>query len=191
MKIINITQITDNKFLNLFKLKYDKISYFIASRRKYSDIAVNQLNHEYCDAVMIVPIIDMTKTVLIKQFRPAINDYIYEFPAGLVEPGENIKTTAKRELFKETGLEMKEIIRITNPMYTSAGMSDESLVIALVNAKGSATNTNILENENIEVLEIQISEISNFCRTHIVDIKTMLMSEIIHASLALDRIIKK
>lgn len=191
MQIKDTHQMTDNKFLNLFTLEYDKTNYFIASRRKHSEIAVNQLNHELCDAVMIVPIIDMTKTVLIKQFRPAINDYIYEFPAGLVDPGETIEDTAKRELFEETGLTMKEVIRITDPMYTSVGMSDESLAIAMVNTEGKATNKNTVGDEDIEVIEINIRELSDFCRTNIVGIKTMLMSEILYASSVVDSLIKK
>ncbi len=45
------------------------------------------------------------KVVLIRQYRYTIGGYIYEFPAGLVEPGEDFHEGAVREMFEETGLE--------------------------------------------------------------------------------------
>ena len=44
------------------------------------------------------------KIVLIKQFRYPINAYVYEFPAGLVEPGEEMAQAGIREIYEETGL---------------------------------------------------------------------------------------
>ncbi len=45
--------------------------------------------------------------IIIRQFRPPINSYILEFPAGLVDEGEEIKNAAKRELLEETGFSGK------------------------------------------------------------------------------------
>ena len=42
--------------------------------------------------------------MLIKQFRYPINAYVYEFPAGLVEPGEEMAQAGIREIYEETGL---------------------------------------------------------------------------------------
>lgn len=41
---------------------------------------------------------------VVRQYRPAIEAYTLELPAGLVEPGESPDQTARRELQEETGL---------------------------------------------------------------------------------------
>ncbi len=48
---------------------------------------------------MIIPITENDEFVLLKQFRPAINDYIYEFPAGLIDNGEDAIKRSLQESF--------------------------------------------------------------------------------------------
>ena len=56
------------------------------------------------EAVIIVARMQPSgRFIIIRQFRPPTNSYILEFPAGLVDPGETLETTAIRELFEETG----------------------------------------------------------------------------------------
>ena len=43
------------------------------------------------------------------QYRYTLGDYIYEFPAGLVEPDENYHEGAIREMYEETGLKLDPI----------------------------------------------------------------------------------
>ena len=45
--------------------------------------------------------------IMVKQFRYPLNDYIYELPAGLIDPGESIKETAIREMKEE-----KQVLRL-------------------------------------------------------------------------------
>ena len=60
-------------------------------------------NHR-AEAVIIVARMQPSgRFIIIRQFRPPTNSYILEFPAGLVDPGETLETTAIRELFEETG----------------------------------------------------------------------------------------
>jgi 8-oxo-dGTP pyrophosphatase MutT (NUDIX family) len=48
--------------------------------------------------------------VLVRQYRPVVEQWTIEFPGGLRDSGEEPKTTAARELKEETGYEMSEII---------------------------------------------------------------------------------
>src|SRR4051812_34167061 len=49
------------------------------------------------------------RIALISQFRPAIGDYVWELPAGAIDPGETPEAACRRELAEETGLAVREI----------------------------------------------------------------------------------
>lgn len=63
-------------------------------------------------AVLIIPVLANGSIVLIRQYRPAINKYIWELPAGTLEKGEPIATCAKRELIEETGYKAARVKKI-------------------------------------------------------------------------------
>ena len=180
MKIKDIKKLTDCKFLNLYKLDIEnKVGnskdYFVASRRGEKDLSCVVNNHNKADGVMIIPITDDDEFILVKQFRPAINDYIYEFPAGLIDKGEDAIEAATRELFEETGLLASECEYIIKPSYTSVGMSDESVVVVKMKVYGNISTENLEENEEIEVVKVPIKEAKNFVKDNNVSIKTALV----------------
>ncbi len=97
--------------------------------------------------------------IIIRQFRPALDQYIIECPAGLIDKGETPETTAERELLEETGY-YGEVISIFPKIYSSPGLTDEGVYIAFMNIDENAKeNQNIQQNleatEDIEVFTIQ------------------------------------
>ncbi|MCP4147617.1 MAG: NUDIX hydrolase, partial [bacterium] len=54
-------------------------------------------------ATAIIPLLNETRVVLLKQYRHALGKYIWEIPAGTLDPQESVISCAKRELIEETG----------------------------------------------------------------------------------------
>ena len=65
--------------------------------------------YESADVVVVVPFLDDSTLVMIKQYRYPLHKALLEFPAGHIENGENPKDTAVRELAEETCYHFKEI----------------------------------------------------------------------------------
>ena len=78
------------------------------------------------DSVIILPVLRSDQIILIKQYRAAIDDFIYEVPAGVVEKGESVKDAAIRELIEETGYEPRELIDV-GVYYPTPGYSTERM----------------------------------------------------------------
>ena len=77
-------------------------------------------------SVVILPVLDDGRVVLIRQFRHAINRTIYEIPAGTREPGEPALACAKRELMEEAGYSASRWKRICE-FYPAPGISTERM----------------------------------------------------------------
>ena len=66
-----------------------------------------------------------------------MGDWIYSFPAGLIEPGETPEETARRELKEETGLDLVNIKEILPLCYSAVGFSNETNLFAVGPAAGT------------------------------------------------------
>ena len=151
----SVKKLAGSKFLSLYELDAIRrdgghFSYYMASRTgKAEDLkALTQQNRP--DGVVIYATYE-DKVVLVKQYRYPIGGYIYEFPAGLVEPGENVENAACREIFEETGLSLT--VKHTAPAYfTTVGMTDESCVTVFGTCTGSPTVQNEEATEDIQVV---------------------------------------
>lgn len=64
---------------------------------------------EQADYVSIVALTRAGNIPIVRQFRPAIEAYSWELPAGLVDPGEKPIDSCRRELMEETGFAAQEI----------------------------------------------------------------------------------
>src|SRR5688572_10561738 len=75
-------------------------------------------------AVLVVPVIDADNVVMIRNYRAAVGERLWEFPAGKLEQGEEPKDAAGRELEEETGYRSRKITKL-GEFYTSPGFTDE------------------------------------------------------------------
>ncbi len=94
------------------------------------------------------------KIVLVRQYRYPVGDYVYEFPAGLVEFGEDLVEAGIREMQEETGLLLtpKNAGCASRPFFTTVGMTDESCGTVYGYCTGTPTNRNQEDSEDIEVI---------------------------------------
>lgn len=93
------------------------------------------------------------KVVLVRQYRYPLGGYVYEFPAGLVEPGEDIDAAAVREMYEETGLVFAPIASpFSRPYFSSVGMTDESCCLVFGRCQGTPTSIHQENTEDIQVV---------------------------------------
>lgn len=162
IKIKSSKKLTAEKWLNLFKVRYvartgNEKSWQIASRQNEPKCLTGSYHRP--DAVVIVPLHTVkNKMVIIREYRVPLDDYEYGFPAGLVDNGESVEQAARRELMEETGLTVSRFIKISPPIYSSAGMTDESVAMVYVECEGDPSNSANTESELIEILFISPRE---------------------------------
>lgn len=77
-------------------------------------------------AVVILPILDRERIVLLRNHRFVIEETLWELPAGTLEPGEALETAARRELLEETGFTAEQWV-YRGYLYASPGVLDEKL----------------------------------------------------------------
>lgn len=95
------------------------------------------------------------QVLLLRQYRYAAEDTIWEVPAGVLEPGEDPADCARRELKEETGADAEQIDYLTT-LYTTPGFTDEK--IHLFVAQGITQGTSAPElDEMIEVRPLPLS----------------------------------
>ncbi len=158
MDIIELKQITHCSHLNLFSLRYkDRVnnekSWIFASRLAKPCIAGNEIIAP--DAVVIVPFHkEKNRLVIIREFRVPLGGYQYGFPAGLVDKKENIEQAGKRELKEETGLDLVKVIKKSPPVYSSSGMTDETISLLYVECAGEPSLNWNEDSEDISVILI-------------------------------------
>lgn len=157
-RIKQIIKQTNNKFLNLYELKAQRRNgrvspYYMASRTETVEKLKINTGKNNADCVAIYGIYE-DKVVLVRQFRYPVDDYVYEFPAGLVENGEDMVEAAIREMYEETGLALAPINgeSYSRPFFTSVGMTDETCGTVYGYLTGNPTNINQEDSEDIEVI---------------------------------------
>lgn len=173
-KITKITRVTENPFVNLYEL--DRVSktgkkgkYYVASRAKKEENLKLKTRKNHPDGVIMYSLYGekQDKVVLIRQYRYSIDDYIYEFPAGLVEAEEDYKEAAVREMKEETGLDFcppPVDSAFEKPGFTTVGMTDESCATVFGISSGEVSQELLEDTEEIEVVLADREEVKRILR---------------------------
>ena len=160
--ILSVEKKTDNRFLNMYDLQYEnKVGgqgiYHIASRGASIEELKLKTHKNKPDGVIIYALYGpkRDKVVMVRQYRFSVDDYVYEFPAGLVDAGETYGQAGARELKEETGLDftpVKADEMYSKPLFTTIGMTDESCATVYGYASGKISKEGLEDNEDLEVI---------------------------------------
>ena len=157
-RINGIKKLTDNRYLNLYELDAtfrdgSRAPYYVSSRRKSADNVKAATHDNRPDGVILCGVYgeEKDRLVLIRQYRYPIDGYVYEFPAGLVEPGEDMVEAGVREMLEETGLVFSPVCS-TQPFFMTVGMTDESCGFVFGYCEGEPTNIHQEGSEDIQVI---------------------------------------
>lgn len=123
-------------------------------------------------AAAIVPVLEDGKVLLLKQYRHAVGGYIWEIPAGTLDPGEDAITCAKREIIEETGYAAKDMekLGVITPL---PAYSDERIHIFLGTGL-TLSEQNLDDDELLTVHPQKISKaLSMIANGEIMDAKTI------------------
>lgn len=114
-------------------------------------------------AVVIVPVLDDERIVLIRQIRHIIDREIWELPAGTRDvDGEDPTETARRELEEETGYQAREIEPLAS-YYTSPGILTERMH-AFVARGLDAVGQRLEGGERIKVVPTPMADVRHMVR---------------------------
>ncbi|MGM9588887.1 MAG: NUDIX hydrolase [Faecousia sp.] len=156
-----IRKLSDTNYLNFYEFEAifrdgRTAPYYVSSRaKKIEDLkAVHHQNR--ADGVILYGVYGekKDKVVLVRQYRYPLGDYCYEFPAGLVEQGEDMFQAGIREMYEETGLTFvpKEGGSCSRPFFTTIGMTDESCGTVYGYCSGIPNNRHQEASEDIQVI---------------------------------------
>ena len=172
-EIKSIQQKTHNRYLNYYEREAvhrdGSVSpYYMASRAKDANHLKAVTRENKPDGVILYGVYGEAKdrVVLIRQYRYPLGDYVYEFPAGLVEEGEEMAAAGIREMYEETGLTFTPVDAgsYSRPFFTTVGMTDESCGMVFGYCSGTPTSIHEEASEEIQVILADRAEAKRILR---------------------------
>ena len=169
MNLEKIEKKAEGRFITRYDLTYrlkdgqEKVYEIISRDKSLSDLA--GLQKAAPDSVVMI-LTDPTgeKLLLNREFRMAVGDWIYSFPAGLIDPGETPEEAAARELREETGLTLRSITDMLGNSYSAIGFSNELNFCVFGVAEGAFQESTSLE-EEIEPCWVTKEQVRALLRT--------------------------
>jgi ADP-ribose pyrophosphatase len=126
-------------------------------------------------SVVLIPMPTPASVILVRQYRAAVNQYLWELPAGSVDEGEEPEAAARRECHEEIGQLPQAVMRLGSFLPTP-GYCDEEMVFFKVSSLETPQEAAKQdEDEDIEVKTFMLGEAREMIRRgDISDMKTIV-----------------
>jgi ADP-ribose pyrophosphatase len=126
-------------------------------------------------SVVLVPVPEPGKVILVRQYRYAVNAFLWELPAGSVDEGESPEEAARRECHEEIGLVPSTTVRL-GAMYPTPGYCDEEMFFfRLSGLEETDEQAQVDEDEDIETKVFEMRDVREMIRRgEIQDMKTLV-----------------
>ena len=155
-------QTTEPGQVSTRRLHTGKIVHLDVDTVRFPDGSTGELEiFRHPGASAVVPFLsdpagDDPQVLLIRQYRYAAGGYVYEIPAGRLDPGEDPADCARRELQEETGCSAAAVDRLTT-IFTTPGFCDEQIHLFMASGltQGEAARE---KDEFLEVVPRSLSE---------------------------------
>jgi ADP-ribose pyrophosphatase len=126
-------------------------------------------------SVVLIPMPDPAHVILVRQYRFAVNRWLWELPAGSVDGGEEPEAAARRECHEEVGLVPRGLIRLGSFFPTPGYCDEEMIVFRLTGLETPETAAPQDEDEDIEVRTLTLGDAREMIRRgEISDMKTLV-----------------
>jgi ADP-ribose pyrophosphatase len=137
------------------------------------EVAVDVIRHP--PSAVIAPVPEPGHVILIRQYRYAINRWLWELPAGSVDEGETPEQAARRECHEEIGQVPETIVRLGS-MFPTPGYCDEEMFFFRVSGLAAPSEAAAMdEDEDIEVQVFTLKDAREMVRRgEISDMKTVV-----------------
>lgn len=130
--------ISESKWLTLKRITYVDAT---ATTRTWESAIRKTTSAGGVDAVAIGNILlsanssTPAQTMLVIQYRPPLDSYTVEWPAGLIDADETAEQAARREFKEETGYEVSKVLSVSPVQAADPGMSNANMQLVMVEAQ--------------------------------------------------------
>lgn len=131
-------------------------------------------------SVVLIPLTDTGSVILVRQYRHAVGQWMWELPAGTTDPSEDVETAAARECHEEIGLRPEKLTRLGS-LFPTPGFCDEEMVFFLAeDLRDPGYRAAHDEDEQLEPFSYPLEGLADeIARGQITDMKTVCGLELL------------